>query len=1006
MELIVGAMISIGKLTAGSADYYLDQVAGGAEDYYFGRGEAPGRWLADGPGLGLSGEVAPEALRALLEGRHPHTGEVLVSHGGGSWKVTAFDLTASAPKGVSLLAALGPPDIAAATRAAHDHAVVETVAYLGDWAVGVRRGHAGAEAMGGQGVVAAGFRHRTSRAGDPQLHTHVLVANLTRGGDGRVSALDGRLVYGQLRAAGYVYRAALRAGLSERLGLAWGEVVDGMAEPEGFTRRQLDAFSTRRAEIEARLAVTGGHSWRAREVAALGTRSAKSEVDPDTLAAEWRSRAAELGITSESLRELTGPARPTGLSAAEREELFEELAGPDGLTAHASAFERRDVVRAVAGAARAGISRPGLEAEVEAFCSREDLVTLAPGRLGQSRFTTIELLATEAEVLAVAEIRSGRDTSLPPAVVGRILKERPELSEDQRAMVRHITTGAAGVVIAVGKAGTGKTFALDAARAAWESEGVRVVGAALAARAAGELAAGSGIESTTLAGLLADLSRPEGRLPRRSVIVLDEAGLVGTRDLARLMSLAPTSRLVLVGDPRQLPEIGAGGTFAALVARLGAAHLEVNRRQVEAWERNALDSLRSGSVAQAVDAYQRAGRITLSSTAADARRLLVADWAASITDGESSVMIALRRDDVAGLNRLARAAMADAGRVDVGREVTYGEVRFAVGDVVVATRNDRRQRLFNGLRGTVRAVAPEGLWIATPSGQDRAVRADYIQAGHLQYGYALTAHRAQGATYQRAFLLGDESLYREAGYVGMSRARLQSNLYVVGTGVELTTPQSGLLADLTRRLSVSRAQAMALAGPATLADLAAERTALHRRLLTEAPAPVDQSVLADAEADVARLRLAVSDPGSALRTAAPLEQAEERLARLFGQRDHREAWGEAEAARLTRLALLDAAMARRQADMEAEALAAPAPWLTELIGPVPTGLSDRSNWARTAGEVLAYRERNGVTDEGLGVPPRDLRARIERDRVEAAVDGLAHSLGRAPVFEASKGISR
>src|SRR5215208_8189665 len=279
-------MLSIGKMKAGQAKYYLDQadarvdvvdsVADGMEDYYLGAPEARGEWIGSaGLELRLSGAVEAEALRQVLAGLDPRDGSSLRDPTS-RVRVAGFDLTFSAPKSVSVLFGVGDESMRGQARGAHDRAVREALGYLERSAAAVRRGHAGAVVEEATGLVAAGFRHRTSRAGDPQLHTHVLVANLGRGPDGRWSALDGRRLYGQARSASFVYQAVLRGELTRSRGVEWSPVRKGIAEVVGVRRRVLVGFSRRRAEIEAALAEHGTSGARAAEAAALATRRTKS----------------------------------------------------------------------------------------------------------------------------------------------------------------------------------------------------------------------------------------------------------------------------------------------------------------------------------------------------------------------------------------------------------------------------------------------------------------------------------------------------------------------------------------------------------------------------------------------------------------------------------------------------------------------------------------------------------------------------------------------------------
>jgi conjugative relaxase-like TrwC/TraI family protein len=257
-------MLSIGKLGAGQQAYYTERVAEGAEDYYSGKGEAEGYWLGSASvDLGLDGKVDPDAPTAMLTGRHPATGEPLgLRHVAGRGPVPGFDLTFSAPKSVSLTWALGGEGAGEEVAAAHKASVAAALDYMERQACWTRRGHGGREFVDGDGFIAAAYLHRSSRAGDPQLHTHVLVANATRGPDGRWTRLHHPAIYDHAKTAGYIYEANLRHELTRRLGVRWQEVENGIAEIEGFDPEHLRAFSTRRAEILPATAPGRSPPWR------------------------------------------------------------------------------------------------------------------------------------------------------------------------------------------------------------------------------------------------------------------------------------------------------------------------------------------------------------------------------------------------------------------------------------------------------------------------------------------------------------------------------------------------------------------------------------------------------------------------------------------------------------------------------------------------------------------------------------------------------------------------
>ncbi|MCW3000544.1 MAG: conjugative relaxase [Solirubrobacterales bacterium] len=813
-------VLSIGKVGGGQGDprYYIDSVATGRDDYYTGPGEAQGRWEGKGADTcGLTGGVEDEQFLDLLT--EPSTTATRPK------TVLAYDLTFSAPKSVSVVYGIGDRTVSPIVRAAHDDAVREAIGYLERHATWTRRGANGKHLLRGDGLAVAAFRHRTSRAGDPQLHTHAVVANTTRA-EGRETALDGRALYAHQRTAGFLYQAALRKNLTETLGVEWEPVRNGAAEISGIDDQVLKHFSRRSQEIRERLGQLGARSARAAEVAALETRRAKAyNVPTDRLRQEWRARAAELGLDRRALdlvldRRTPGPALQPDLRAG-----AEDLGAPGGITENASTFDRRDVLRDWAEAHREGASVERLEVLADRWLASPHAVQLEQDgsrlQLGGARYSTPEMLAVEDRVLIDAARRQGTGVAqLDVTRVDDLLAARGDIADEQAVMARSLTTSGDGVQVVRAAAGTGKTRGLTAARDAWEADGVRVFGCALAARAAVEMESLAGIDSTTIARLLVDIDQGNG-LATGSVLVVDEAGMVGSRTIDRLAQHAADtkSKLVLVGDDRQLPEIDAGGAFRRLARDLGAIELHQVHRQAEAWDREALAHLRQGEVQAWSAAYRDHGRLVARPTADELRTTLVEDWweAARRTDAGDAVMIAHRRSDVADLNALARERMCRDGRLGEQELITERRA-FAVGDRVIARRNDRRAGVVNGTRAEVVGVDLERRTVSlrTADGSGHDLDSSYLDDGWLEHAYALTAHAAQGATVDRSFVLGSDELYREWGYTAMSRHRDQARFYVVSPGsVERALPglepdHDTLTEDVAAMLSPSRQQELAL----------------------------------------------------------------------------------------------------------------------------------------------------------------------------------------------------
>lgn len=799
-----------------SAAYYVKEALRHIDEYYIG-GEAPGRWAGEGAkALGLSGEVSFEPLEALLKGLSPDNGAPLFSKQAVRRSRAGFDLTFSAPKGASLLALIAGPEVRRVAVAAHDAAVREALGYLESEAAWVRRGKDGLLRLPAEGFIEAAFVHTTSRLGDPQLHTHALLPNLAKGPDGAWSALDARDIYRHARTAGFLYQAALRAGLTEALGIAWRPVERGMAEPEGVPAELLKHFSRRRGEIEDALTLAGQGSAAAANIAAHKTRKPKDhDISVEALRQSWRVRAETMGFGPEKLAALVHEGRTPELPGTAL--LAEHLLGPDGLTRNKAIFTRQELLRELAASAREGAYLAQLQAFAGEILADGRAVALSPVR-GEDAWTTAEMISTERGLVssAVGAKTAGRAV-VPEAVLQAVLDARPGLSAEQRVAIGRLVRGGEGLSGLIGPAGTGKSFVLEAARAAWEASGHPVVGAALAGRTALALAEATGAPSFTLARLLLDAER--SGLPKGAVVLVDEAAMVGTRTLARLWSLADATgvKIVLAGDSRQVPEVEAGGAFAALAKGLGAPELSTNRRQAEEWERKALAQLRSGSPGKAVAEYALHGRVVVAKTAPEARLAMVEAWWDARRSGAEAAMFALARSDVEALNRLARALAKDAGALS-GPEVEVTGRDFAVGDEVIALRSDRRLGLMNGTRGTVAEIGPHGgsLSLLDRSGREVVVPAEYLKAGHLGWGYATTLHKGQGSTVDAAFLLGTDALYREAGYTGLSRGRYTNVAFVVGeAALEKEShidvgPEQEPLERLSGHLARSRAQSLAM----------------------------------------------------------------------------------------------------------------------------------------------------------------------------------------------------
>jgi conjugative relaxase-like TrwC/TraI family protein len=1048
----------IAKLSVGREDYYVREVANNREGYLSGHGESPGRWLGRGAqALGQHGTATTEAFVRMFHGRHPDTGELL-GRAHGARGVPAFDVVLRPTKSVSLLYGLGDARLAGQVLEAHQQATREALGYLEEH-VGARRGHGGCDHVAGGGLVAVGFDHRTSRTGDPLLHTHVIVANRVQGPDGRWTALDGRDLYRHRLAADAIYRGCYQRALTRSLGVAWtAPDRHGNRELAGMPPELLRVFSKRadaidgeveRLEAEGRVRTPKLVKW-----VVHSTRQAKQHEAPATLAERWRAEATERGVdvpgllrgvvgrdrqaTNDDVAAAGPPAAGDLADETVVAGVFDRLAGPQGLTTQASTFARQDVIAALGGQL-AGADRTRLEVLADRFLAARAVSVVAERSLQERRWSTPELLEVEHGLVAGAQGRRGEQTGVcSPETVRAALAEHPTIGQDQAGMVRDLCLSPDGVRVVVGKAGTGKTYALGVARHAFTLDGYRVIGAAPTGIAATSLEAEGFEEVATLDRLLLELDHAAGEratarrggrhdqgdvLDGRSVLVVDEASMVGSRKLARLLDHTQRTgaKVVLVGDDRQLAPIDAGGGFRGLRVRLGASELTENRRQRQAWERDALELVRDGQVAQAVAAYREHDRMVAATSKTELTLNLVRDWWQAHQDAEAgaggdAVILAYRRDEVDRLNTTCQQVMAHNGRLGT-EQLEVADRVLHVGDRVVCGRNDLKGLgVANGTRGTVTALDPERRALTVRTEQDREVT---LPAGYLDgpvpegrrvvdLAYATTGHKAQGLTRWRALVRVTGQEDANWLYVQLSRAKHDTRLHTIVA----PEPQQGEL-DLPDREPPDAydqlAAALARPGGETLAidtssrldvratptkDLRAERDRMraeldqappdHRRVLDRATARRQQ-----AEQELAAVnakhplgngrgllgrrgaRDGEQNPEARVLAARQAERAAEAEVAARAAQQEREGWleGHGDLGGAYRDVTRELGLRSRERVAFAE-LEQPA-YLTGALGALPESVRGRRAWRQTARVVEDYRQRFQVTDADrpLGAEP-------------------------------------
>ncbi len=437
----------------------------------------------------------------------------------------------------------------------------------------------------------------------------------------------------------------------------------------------------------------------------------------------------------------------------------------------------------------------------EALRLERERMNLATGIREPARYTTREMIRLEAEMANRAIWLAGRTSrGVGEAVLQATFARHVRLSDEQRTAIEHVA-GGERIAAVIGRAGAGKTTMMKAAREAWEAAGYRVVGAALAGKAAEGLEKEAGIQSRTLASWELRWNQDRNQLDNKSVFVLDEAGMVSSRQMAHLVETITKAgaKLVLVGDPEQLQPIEAGAAFRAIADRIGYAELETIYRQRQQWMRDASLDLARGNIGNAVDAYGAHGYVRGLDLKAQAVESLIADWDRDYDPSKSSLILAHLRRDVRMLNDMARAKLVERGVVADGFAFkTEGGIRrFAAGDQIVFLKNEGSLGVKNGMLAKVLEAAPGRIVAEVGEGEHgRQVAIEQRFYNNLDHGYATTIHKSQGATVDRVKVLASLSLDRHLTYVAMTRHREDLAVYY---GSRSFAKSGGLIPILSRR---------------------------------------------------------------------------------------------------------------------------------------------------------------------------------------------------------------
>ena len=777
----------LGNLSTGgsaaklAATYYQEHSA----DYYVEDLDHQGEWMGQGAeDLGLEGAVGREQFQLALAG---YVEGHKVQNAGKENRQIGWDLTFSAPKSVSIVWAGAEAQHKHEIELAHQRATKVAFEYLEANTI-AKRGKNGAVHEEAR-LVASGFNHYTSREGDPQVHSHVVVSNFSVHKDGTVGTIDSRVFYQSKMAAGALYQVEL-AWQMQKLGYEIEQGIKGTFRLSDVTREAEQVFSKRAKQIEDLAQERGVESYVGQRGIVLTTRANKVDCDLSEREETWGKEAQEQGIDLQFERNRLEHVRTKSdnqiLSQASQK-----------LTTGQSTFKENRLLREIALASFGSRSGEEVVELVQEAKGIGYVVGLQNGLL-----TTPDMAKIELGIMARVERMAGTHHF---SVDSQWVKNEGfdtgngkhiEFSYEQKVAI-NVATRSSALAVIQGRAGAGKSTMLAAVRESYERENFKVEGIALAGVAALNLQNESGIKSQTIASWL----NPNHIIDRRTIVIIDEAGMVGSKQMADVIQKVEQSKakLILVGDERQLQPIAAGGILHAIdqkVAQIAPEHSTVIQeiwRQKEEWMQETVTLAAQGKTGEALEALDQNKKINFYQGSSEARTALVEEFIQKNGhDFRGGMVLTNTSLDAQKINAEIRTKLQEQKIVDEkGLEFNNGEraIDIAKGDRVIFTRNDYNLDVRNGQRGMVNQVSVENGLIEIKLDNGQMKKIDVEKYNHLEHGWATTTHKAQGVTVDRAYMYGytNESMSsQQATYVQISRAREETKLYIVAgeRGVE------------------------------------------------------------------------------------------------------------------------------------------------------------------------------------------------------------------------------
>ncbi len=824
---------TVSALGGGAGDYYLS-------GYYNGSGESAGEWFGTAAKqLGLTGRVQDQAFRNLLAGKSPDGRRQLIkipkqtSTQKNRPHCPGMDVTFSLPKSVTAFWASADTKTKNQIEKICKASINDAMSWFEKNVPLARAGKGGQEKVFAN-LFYAIFRHSTSRnIQDPQLHFHIVLPNICQQlGTGKYSKINSRFIFEWTRTLGPLMRNNVIDALSRAFGLEFEEAKllngkqAGWSEIIGVPKNLMAKWSTRSDEIRKEIGLFGGDnaSAKAKQHANLTTRKHKTHAPIAELELGWQQQAKEMGFQPERLINVSRRQLSAKAITKEFQRAFD--AALESITESRAHFEYRDLIRNVSERLQTvPITANQITTRIDKQIELGQKVMSLGDAHGYRKFTTPQMWNLERKMLKnVEQLRSRKGAVVKPSLVNREIKKRPTLRAEQVAAARELLIKPGQIRYVTGVAGSGKSYLLDTVRAAFEAAGYKVIGGAISGVAKQELAAQAGIKSRTIASHIYRLDKslakliaerikhdikmivraalklpthlPNGPLlDRKTVLIIDEAGMVDNKLMSRLVHHAKKAgaTIILCGDSQQLSPIGAGGPFKKFVKDFGAANLSENYRQKNPQDKQAVADIRSGKIKEALENYLKRGQLVVTSTRQVAADQLVKAWArgGGLDSPNGKIVLTQTREEARQFNRRCQQERLISGGITDRKVGVNGESIHEL-DRVIFHKALRIKGIENGHRGTVIQIIPlekkvrihldhELTAAGKAMGHSQTVTLTFEQLNQANtgLGYAATTHKFQGQTVEKAFvLLGGKLTDKQMAYVQASRASESTKFFI------------------------------------------------------------------------------------------------------------------------------------------------------------------------------------------------------------------------------------